>query len=133
VIVLGGASLSAGGIHVPLDEIETYDPKADAWTVAPYKMSIGRTWHASALVRDGTLIVAGGYTIDGKCDSLTATVDQVDPVAGTVKAFGTLPHANTEWTAVTLQDGSIVGVGGGACGTSQALPDIDFLPGESIK
>ena len=25
--------------------------------------------------------------------------------------------------------GSVLGVGGGACGTSMALPDIDFLPG----
>jgi len=40
-----------------------------------------------------------------------------------------LPNANTEWVAVTLLDGSVLGVGGGACGTSMALPDIDFLPG----
>jgi hypothetical protein len=30
---------------------------------------------------------------------------------------------------VTLLDGSILAVGGGACGASLALPDIDFLPG----
>jgi hypothetical protein len=57
-------------------------------------------------------------------------VDQVDPVNGTVQPFGTLPHANTEWTAVTLQDGSVLGVGGGACGTPLALPSLDFLPGK---
>ena len=60
------------------------------------------------------------------------TVDQVDPVKGTVSRFGTLPHANTEWTAVTLQDGSVLGVGGGACGTPTALPSLDFLPGKPI-
>ncbi len=133
VIVLGGASLSAGGIHVPLAEIELYDPAADAWTIAPYALSIGRTWHASALVRDGTIIVAGGYTVDGQCSSLTNTVDQVDPIAGTVKTFGQLPHPNCEWSAVTLLDGSILGVGGGACGTQTALPDIDFLPGQAVR
>ena len=129
VMVLGGSSMSAGGVTVPLQSIELYDPKADKWTVAPYKLSTGRTWHAGALVRDGTVLAMGGYNVDGKCTP-TTSVDQVDPVNGTVQPFGTLPHANTEWTAVTLQDGSVLGVGGGACGTPLALPSLDFLPGK---
>ena len=128
-IVIGGASFSAGGIHVPIDSIETFDPKTSQWTTAPYKLSVGRTWHASALVRDGTVLVMGGYTIDAKCDSLVASVDQVDPVSGKSIVFDALPNPNTEWTAVTLLDGSVLGVGGGACGTATALPDLDFLPG----
>jgi hypothetical protein len=40
--------------------------------------------------------------------------------------------AATEWNAVTLLDGSIVAVGGGACGTTQALPEVYFLPGAPI-
>ena len=78
VIVLGGSSISAGGVHVPLDSIELYDSATDKWTVAPYKLSTGRTWHASALVRDGTVLVMGGYNVDGTCTP-TNTVDQVDP------------------------------------------------------
>jgi len=130
VIAIAGASISSGGIHVPLDSIELYDPATDKWLVAPYKLSVGRTWHASALVRDGTVLVMGGYDIDGQCNPPSNTVDQVDPVGLTVKPFGTLPHPNTEWTAVTLQDGSVLGVGGGACGTPTALPSLDFLPGK---
>jgi len=129
VMVLGGSSISAGGVHVPLDSIELYDAAADKWTVATYKLSTGRTWHAGALIRDGTVLAMGGYNVDGTCTP-TTTVDQVDPVAGTVMPFGTLPHANTEWTAVTLQDGSVLGVGGGACGTPLALPSLDFLTGK---
>jgi hypothetical protein len=129
VIVMGGASISAGSVHVPLDSMELYDPATDKWTVAPFKLSTGRTWHASALVRDGTVLVMGGYNVDGTCTP-TNTVDQVDAVKGTVQPFGTLPHPNTEWTAVTLQDGSVLGVGGGACGTPTALPSLDFLPGK---
>jgi hypothetical protein len=132
VMVIGGASISSGGIHVPLDSIELYDPATDKWLVAPYKLSVGRTWHASALVRDGTVLVMGGYDIDGQCNPPSNTVDQVDPVNLTVKPFGTLPHPNTEWTAVTLQDGSVLGVGGGACGTPLALPSLDFLPGKPV-
>lgn len=128
IMVIGGASMSAGSVDVPLASIELYDPATDKWTVAPYSLSTGRCWHASALVSDGTVLVMGGYNVDKMCTA-TNTVDQVDPVAGTVKPFGTLPHANTEWTAVTLHDGSVLGVGGGACGTPMALPSLDFLPG----
>jgi hypothetical protein len=128
VMVVGGASVTAGGVDVPLDSIELYDPKADKWTTAPYKLSRGRTWHASALVRDGTVIVMGGYTIDKSCTP-DDSVDQVDPIAGTSKPFGKLPRPNCEWTAVTLPDGSVLGVGGGACGASTANPSLDFLPG----
>ena len=129
VFVIGGSSISAGGVHVPLASIESYDPATDKWTTLPYALTIGRTWHASALVRDGTILAMGGYTIDGKCESLSDSVDQIDPIAGTVKPFAKLPNANTEWNAVTLLDGSVLGVGGGACGTGTALPDLDFLPG----
>jgi hypothetical protein len=132
IMVIGGASMSAGAVHVPLSSIELYDPATNKWTVAPYTLSTGRCWHASALVSDGTVLVMGGYNVDNSC-MLTAAaqiVDQVDPVAGTVKPFGTLPHPNTEWTAVTLHDGSVLGVGGGACGTPMALPSLDFLPGK---
>lgn len=132
VFVIGGSSQSAGAITDPLDSIEAYDPGTNKFDVMPYHLSIGRTWHASALVRDGSILVAGGYTAHGDCNSLIDTVDQIDPVAGSVMLFATLPNRNTEWVAVTLLDGSVLGVGGGACGTSMALPDIDFLPGAAI-
>ncbi len=130
VMVFGGASSSAGGVANPMNSIEAYDPLANTWTVETYTLSVGRTWHASALVRDGTVLVMGGYTQNASC-APSATVDQVDPVMGTVQSFGTLPHPNTEWNAVTMLDGSVLGVGGGACG-GNALPDLDFLPGAPI-
>jgi N-acetylneuraminic acid mutarotase len=127
VMVFGGASVSAGGVQNPMDSIEAYDPTNDTWTTQTYKLLVPRTWHASALVRDGTILVMGGYTQNGSC-APSDKVDQVDPVAGTVVPFGTLPDPNTEWNAVTMLDGSVLGVGGGACG-GNALPDLDFLPG----
>lgn len=135
VLVDGGSSNSAGGIDTPLDSIELYDPASGAFSTAPYKLSIGRTWQAGALVRDGTVLVMGGYTVKGQCSSSVGTVDVVDPIAGTVTPFAALPDnkTSTEWTAVTLLDGSIVAVGGGACGTSRALPEIYFLPGAQVK
>jgi hypothetical protein len=122
VIVLGGGQWPAA-----LASIELYDPTAKTFSVAPYVLTTPRDWHASALVRDGTVIVIGGYTGAG-CGA-TDTVDQVDPVAASVSAFAKIPHQNTELNAVTLIDGSVLVVGGGACGSTQALPYLDFLPG----
>lgn len=127
-VVIGGASQSAGAITDPLDSIEAFDPTTNTFTTLAATLSIGRCWHASALVRDGTMLVMGGYTMHGSCSSFVSSVDQFDPVAGTVTPFDMLVNANTEWTAVTLLDGSVLGVGGGNC-SGMSLPDIDFLPG----
>jgi hypothetical protein len=133
VAVIGGASMSDGAIIDPLDAIELYDPATNMFSDAGYHLATPRCWHASALVRDGTILVMGGYTQHAQCASSVATVEQIDPVAGTVSPFPMLLNTNTEWTATTLLDGSVLGVGGGACGTSMALPDIDFLAGAPIE
>lgn len=130
VILLGGASVSAGGISNPMTSIELYDPAVGTFTTAPYQMGTPRTWHASALLRDGKVLAMGGYTLPGQCGSLTDSVDQIDPVLGQATVFPKTLNKNTEWGAVTLLDGSVLAVGGGACGTSLALPDIFFLAGK---
>jgi hypothetical protein len=132
VAVVGGASNSAGGIVDPLASIEYFNPATNSFTAASYALATARCWHAAALVRDGTILVMGGYTLHNACSSSVATVEVLDPVAGKVTPFSTLLNTNTEWTAVTLLDGSVLGVGGGACNTSMALPDIDFLAGQPI-
>jgi hypothetical protein len=131
VAVLGGSSENAGAIRAPLETIELYDPKTDVWTTSSLKLSLGRTWQAGALVRDGSVLVMGGYTQNGQCNSSVGTVDQVDFAKGTVTPFAPLPGDKkaVEWNAITLLDGSIVAVGGGACGTGSALPEVYFLPG----
>ena len=55
--------------------------------------------------------------------------------AGTVAPFAALPDGKTsaEWNAITLLDGAIVAVGGGACGTTMALPEVYFLPGVPVN
>lgn len=128
VMVIGGASQSAGAIIDPLDSIEAFDPTMNTFSTLTETLSVGRCWHASALVRDGTMLVMGGYTVHASCASFVSSVNQFDPIAGTVTPFDMLINANTEWTAVTLLDGSVLGVGGGNC-AGMSLPDIDFLPG----
>ena len=131
MLVLGGAGGNTGN-WTPLDSIEQFDPTSNTFATAPYKLLSPRYCAASSLVRDGTVITIGGYSMPAMCSSLVDTVDQIDPAKQTVTAFATLPHPNTELNVVTLLDGSIVSVGGGACGTSYALPYVDFLPGRPM-
>jgi hypothetical protein len=128
IIVIGGTNVSAGGVNAPQKTMEVWSPVTGQWTTLPVQLTQPRCWHASALIRDGSILVMGGYPTTGSCTS-TNTVEQVDPVANTVTPFGNLLHANAEWNAVTMLDGSVLGVGGGACGAPTALPDLDFLPG----
>jgi WD40 repeat protein len=128
VFVIAGYQ-GTSSVWTPIATMESFDPKTGTFSKLPYSLSSGRASPSTALVRDGTVLVMGGYTIAGACDSMTDTVDQVDPTKGTVTAFAKLPNRNTEWNAVTLLDGSVLSVGGGACGAITALPDIDFLPG----
>ena len=125
-IVIAGA----GGYwcNPALASVEVVDAKATSVTASPIKLATPRCWHASALVRDGTILVLGGY-VDNNCTSVSS-VERIDPVAGTVMPFASLPDVNVELNAVTLLDGSVLGVGGGVCGTTKALPDLDFLPAD---
>jgi len=128
VFVIGGYQGTTSA-WTPIATMEAYDPKTGTFVKLPYALSIGRASPSTALVRDGTLLVMGGYTKSNSCDSMTDTVDQVDPVKGAVTEFAKLPNKNTEWNAVTLLDGSVLSVGGGECGSLTAQPDLDFLPG----
>ena len=129
VIVVGGCNVSAGAVNAPQTTMETWNPATGLWSYTPQNLVSGRCWHASALLRDGTVLVMGGYPTNGSCTP-TKTVEQYDPLAGAlIPNFPSLINPNTEWNAVTLLDGSVLGVGGGACGAANANPDLDFFAG----
>jgi hypothetical protein len=133
VLVIAGDGVHTAQGYTPLDSIEIFDPKTSAFQIAPYKLAMARFAHASALVRDGTVLVIGGYNVATACTppADTPSVEQIDPVKGTVTKFADLPDAITESNAVTLQDGSVLTAGGGGCGVPTALPHVDFLPGQA--
>ncbi len=95
-IVIGGTNVSAGGVNAPQKTMESWSPTTGVWTMSPVQLTTPRSWHASALVRDGTILVMGGYSVTGSCTP-TASVEEVDPVAGMVAPFPALLNPNTEW------------------------------------
>ena len=133
VVVMGGADPSS---NAPLDTVEFYDPVAETFSLAPYKMSVPRAGHASVLVRDGTVLaIAGATTAGGYCTTLgtwTATVDQIDPVAGKITPFPALAQPVQGITGVVMTDGSVLVAGGAQCGVAPE-PYVDFLQGAMIR
>jgi hypothetical protein len=132
VMVVGGAD--PNNAYLAVDTVELYDPTAGTFSLAPYKLSLPRNSHASVLVRDGTVLAIGGS--DGgikDCTTpsagLTATVDQIDPVKGTVTAFPPLPRPAEGIGGVVTLDGSVFVGGGAICGDTTVQPYVDFLQG----
>jgi hypothetical protein len=140
-IVVGGSTppgdITKGGTSQATDRIELFDPSvAGGFVLAPFKLLKPRLVSAPVLQRDGTILVIGGATgsfpMAYACGStalderVTANVDQVDPVSGTVTAFAPLPEPNSYLVAATMRDGSAVAAGGGVCGTSAAYPYLYF-------
>ena len=132
VMVVGGAD--PNNSYLAVDTIELYDPTAGTFALAPYKLSTPRNDHAAVLVRDGTVLALGGS--DGgikDCTTpsagLTATVDQIDPVKGTVTPFPPLPRPAEGIGGVVTLDGSVFVGGGAICGDTTVQPYVDFLQG----
>jgi len=111
------------------------DPVQPLVTTLGQKLSSPRVKFASALLGDGTVMVAAGvdapYPATYGCQSdtfpTTKAVDVIEPVAGTVAPFPALNDLNMELVATTLLDGSILIGGGAPCGGAGAYPYVYFL------
>jgi hypothetical protein len=128
-VLLVGGSQTAG--YTALDTIEIYDPATGAFSLAPYKLSVARAGHATVMVRDGAVLAIGGISGNTLKDCITpdlptATVDRIDPVAGTVTAFSPLPKPASSIYGVVTLAGSVFVAGGAQCGVSP-LPEVNFL------
>lgn len=133
VLVIAGERFDGVGGVGTLDTLELFDPKTATFAAAPYKLTVGRYYHATALIRDGSVLVFGGHSQENQpmaCAPMLSAVDRIDPKLGTVTAFSPMPNANAGLSAITLLDGTVVAAGGGACSPGWALPDILYLRAE---
>lgn len=137
VIAVGGSVVS-GGVATASADIELFDPKnaAKGFEKASYSLLAPRSVSATAMQRDGSILVVGGSTgtfpapygcgTPNPDEKVTANVDRVDPVSGTVTAFAALPEPNSYVVASTMLDGSVLVAGGGVCGVSELYPFVYF-------
>ncbi len=128
-VVAVGGSVVGGLTGSASAEVWIFDPKAGGGFVkAGYSLLAPRAVSATAMQRDGSILVVGGSTgtfpapytcgASNANENVTAQVDRVDPVLGTVTPFAALPEPNSYVVAATLLDGSVVVAGGGICGAT---------------
>lgn len=115
----GGTDTPAVDAPLPIDAPEdasTPTPTAEVTTIAT--LETPRLGHTVTVLPSGHLIVIGGENLDR--DAI-ATIEEIDPVAGTAEEVAELPAPRSNHTATLLADGRILVVGGGTS-SANGLP-----------
>jgi N-acetylneuraminic acid mutarotase len=94
--------------------------RAPTWT-ATGSMSAARIGHTATLLRDGSVLVVGGYDgegppIEDAAHVPLATAEVYDPASGRWSATASMSTARAGHTATLLPDGGVLVVGGGGEG-----------------
>jgi N-acetylneuraminic acid mutarotase len=91
-------------------------------------LSVARAGHRDVLLATGEVAVIGGDTGALPTPTRVGAIEIWNPKTGTWRKAGTLKHPRREHTASLLPDGSVLVVGGDACGKgcvrSRADPEI---------
>jgi WD40 repeat protein len=92
-----------------------YDPTSGTFsttgTMAENEYHSGVEWHASASLRDGTVLITGGND-DGTCGGF-ANAEIYNPGSGTFSVTGKMTTSRDIHTATLLRDGTVLLAGGG--------------------
>jgi hypothetical protein len=107
VLVIGGLNIVSGS-NSALTSIEIYDPKTRSFTAAG-DLKDARYDHTATLLRDGTVLIAGGRNGGG---GWLYSAEIYDPKAGTTRYTGNLKSARAAASAVLLDSGLVLIVGG---------------------
>jgi N-acetylneuraminic acid mutarotase len=120
-----GDVLVAGGLNaaeynpVGMKTADLYDPTTGTWTTTA-SMSYARYGQTATLLRDGSVLVAGGTT---------GTAEIYEPAAGIWAPPGAMSTVRTDQTATLLPGGHVLVTGGtGPDGVAQTTAEI-FLAG----
>jgi hypothetical protein len=117
-LLVDGRVLIAAG-YTGLDRIgersaEIYDPTTGIFTEAPTRLTTGRGNHTATPLRDGRVLIAGGFTVFFGPGVDSAEV--YDPTTGTFSPTGTMHDVRGWHTATLLNDGTVLVAGGFTAG-----------------
>lgn len=98
VLITGGADLvatasavsSGADLATVYSEAEVFDPKTGLFTALP-PMSIPRAYHQAVRLKDGRVVIMGGFTKVGSVYEPTPSVEIFDPNAGAFYTNGVMP------------------------------------------
>jgi hypothetical protein len=107
VLLAGGCSADSCELDARGATTELFDPATRSFRAGP-RLSVPRVGHAAARLRDGRVLVAGGWTQSG----LTATAELYDPQTDRVVPAARLRSPRGGITATVLRDGRVLLVGG---------------------
>ncbi|HEX5015295.1 MAG TPA: kelch repeat-containing protein [Candidatus Limnocylindrales bacterium] len=111
VLVVGGES-EAGVCIAPEDSVEIWSPDGSRGFDLGHPLSEARTGHSATRLRDGRVLIVGGYCYTDEGLTLRQTAEVWDPATGEWTAAGTLTVPRSGHTAVLLNDGRVLIAGG---------------------
>ena len=117
VLVVGGEGTYVQGFQAILNSAELYDPATGRW-FATGAMMTARIGHTASLLKDGTVLVAGGLNASGNA---LATGEIFDPATGAWTATPAMVTAHYNHTATLLGDGTVLVAGGGAGSSNPSI------------
>lgn len=117
VLLVGGNNSSTNYVN----DVELYDPAADAWT-AGMSLTTGRSFHTATRLPNGKVLVVGGF--GGTPSANLASAELYDPVPGTWSSANSLGTPRRAHTATLLPNGNVLIAGG--VGSVGATPE-DYL------
>jgi WD40 repeat protein len=102
--------LIAGGDNgtSPLNSAELYDPATGKFATTG-SMTAARRWHAATLLRNGRVLLTGGWK---DSSAALSSAELYDPGSGTFSATSDMKIARCLQTAALLSDGRVLLTGG---------------------
>lgn len=107
-VLIAGGFAGSGGEYNPYRSAELYDPSSRTFQSVA-EMSIGRSGHTATLLKNGKVLVVGGWT--GRYD-LRGSVEIYDPATNMFTPTGNLVVERAGNTATLLADGRVLIAGG---------------------
>ena len=121
VLEAGGA---AGGCCAGLFSAETFNPATLTWTATPSTMIDPRTGPAVSTIFNATsVLVSGGSSCCSSPISTYASTEYYNSATQFWHLTGSLNQARAYSTSVTLQDGTVLAVGGGYSSAERYYPN----------
>jgi hypothetical protein len=137
VLVTGGCTLrGCDGFERALAS-EFFDPATGRFIPGP-EMTTPRAGHTATLLRDGRVLLVGGYAGEGR--PALATAEVFDPQTDAFRRVGDLAGGRADHSATLLPDGHVL-IAGGTSGNRDALSTTElfdpatnaFAPGPSLS
>jgi Galactose oxidase, central domain/Kelch motif len=107
-VLIAGGFAGSGGENNPYKTAELYDPSSKTFQSVA-EMSIGRSGHTATLLKNGRVLIVGGWT--GRYD-LRGSAEIFDPATNSFAPTGNLVVERAGNTATLLADGRVLIAGG---------------------